>query len=171
VKFGRIDPASGKAAALACVLASIRGELLGERDLMRGGSVIAAVLGGRHEGEPTMLRSREVPSHEPVDRAASEPEEAAGSFGKQSSKILRDVHELGAIAVENVGRTMGQLKAKGRGVVRKSCDRATRVQDGFARYVASNPTKSLLIALGVGALLGVILRRRASSSAPVQDVG
>jgi len=116
-----------------------------------------------------MLRSHEKLANEPVDRAEAPPDHAERSLGEQSKKILRDVRDLGAIAVENVGRGVNRLKDEGRGVVKKGRERATRVKDNFSNYVAEHPTKSLLIALGIGTLLGIIVRRRAASPRPVQD--
>ncbi len=118
-----------------------------------------------------MLRSDQKLANEPVDRAEAPPDPAERNLGEQSKKVLRDVRELGAIAVENVGRTVNQLKDQGRGVLKRGRERATGVQDGFTTYVAEHPTKSLLIALGIGTLLGIIVRRRATSPRPVQDAG
>ena len=98
-------------------------------------------------------------------REANEQDRSTGtieprSLKDQSSRVLEDVRELGAIAVENVGRTVERLQAKGRGAVRKGKDRLERAEDGFHELIAAHPWKSLLVAIGVGALLGVTLRRR-----------
>ena len=116
-----------------------------------------------------MLRSHQKLANGPVDRTESALDPAERSLGEQSKKILRDVHDLGAIAVENVGRSVNRLKEQGRGVVKKGRERSTRVHDRFVDYVADHPTKSLLIALGIGTLLGIVVRRRAASPRPVQD--
>lgn len=116
-----------------------------------------------------MLRSHQKLANESVDRAEAPPDHAERSLGEQSKKILRDVRDLGAIAVENVGRTVNHLKDQGRGVVKKGRERSMRVHDRFVDYVADHPTKSLLIALGIGTLLGIIVRRRTASPRPVQD--
>jgi ElaB/YqjD/DUF883 family membrane-anchored ribosome-binding protein len=116
-----------------------------------------------------MLRSHEKSANESVDRTESALDPAERSLGEQSKKVLRDVRDLGAIAVESVGRSVNRLKDRGRGVVKNGRERATRVQDTFSNYVAEHPTRSLLIALGIGTLLGIIVRRRAASPRPVQD--
>jgi ElaB/YqjD/DUF883 family membrane-anchored ribosome-binding protein len=118
-----------------------------------------------------MLRSHPKLANESGERADDSPDPAERSLREQSKKVLRDVRDLGAIAVENVGRTVNHMKDQGRGVLKKGRERATGVHDGFTNYVAEHPTKSLLIALGIGTLLGIIVRRRAATPRPVQDAG
>jgi len=98
-------------------------------------------------------------------REANEQDHRAGtieprSLKDQSSKVLEDVRELGSIAVENVGRTVERLQAKGRGAVGKGRERLARTNDEFHELIVSHPWKSLLVAIGVGAFLGVTMRRK-----------
>ena len=106
-----------------------------------------------------------------TDRVATPPDaapvnEAGGrSLGRQSRKVIADVKELGAIALENVGASVNRLKDQGRGTVAKGRQKVKAAQRSFESLVADHPVKSLLVAVGVGALLGLAMRRR---KAPVE---
>jgi ElaB/YqjD/DUF883 family membrane-anchored ribosome-binding protein len=106
-----------------------------------------------------------------TDRGASPsaavPVNDAGgrSLGSQSRKVIADVKELGAIALENVGASVNRLKDQGRSTVAKGRQKVKATQMGFEALVADHPVKSLLVAVGVGALLGLAMRRR---KAPVE---
>lgn len=78
----------------------------------------------------------------------------------QSRRILRDVKDLGSIAVEDVGDGAERIKASGRAFLASGRASLTRYENKAKRYVAENPLKSLLVAVGVGALIGLALRRR-----------
>lgn len=114
-----------------------------------------------------MLRNH--PDQVDADAAAATPPELheAGerTLGRQSRKVIADVKELGAIALENVGDSVNRLKEQGRGSVAKGRQKVKAAQMSFESLVADHPVKSLLIAVGVGALLGLVMRRR---KAPVE---
>ncbi len=79
---------------------------------------------------------------------------------EQTEKVKEDVRELGRLGRE-VSRekfdecceTTGNYMEKGR-------ERAKRVQDKVSTFVREKPVRSLAIAVGTGALLGFLLRRR-----------
>jgi len=84
----------------------------------------------------------------------------ANTMKEQSRRILRDVKGLGAIAVDNVGEAADRIKARGRNAVAERKRTVERAQERLVDAVAEHPVRSLLIAIGVGALLGFTLRRR-----------
>ena len=108
-----------------------------------------------------------------TDRSAAPPDAAAAhtaggrTLRRQSRKVIADVKELGAIALENVGDTVTRLKDQGRGTVAKGRQKVKAARAGIESLVADHPVRSLLIAVGVGALLGIAMRRR---KAPVETV-
>jgi ElaB/YqjD/DUF883 family membrane-anchored ribosome-binding protein len=110
-----------------------------------------------------------------TDRVASPPaapptQEASGrSLGRQSRKVIADVKELGAIALENVGDSVNRLKDQGRGTVAKGRQKVKASRLSFESLVADHPVKSLLIAVGVGALLGIAMRRRKTTVETVRE--
>jgi ElaB/YqjD/DUF883 family membrane-anchored ribosome-binding protein len=94
-----------------------------------------------------------------VQSNASTGTSAKSSFGEQSSKVLHDVQELGSIAAENVGHAATRLKEQGRDTLEAGRERAHELKGSLEKYVADHPMKALLIALGVGAVVGLSLRR------------
>jgi ElaB/YqjD/DUF883 family membrane-anchored ribosome-binding protein len=99
--------------------------------------------------------------------------ERTTSFGEQTRKVADDVRELGSMAVTGAGEALQSLKERGSEAVEGARERAhdtleqgkqqlVKARDGFEGYVTENPFKSILIAAGVGALLGYTLRSRNS---------
>ncbi len=84
----------------------------------------------------------------------------ANHMTEQSRRILRDVRGLGEIAVENLGDAAGRLKSKGRMAVAEGRKTLDRYHEKFVDVVAEHPLKSLLVAVGIGALFGLTMRRR-----------
>jgi ElaB/YqjD/DUF883 family membrane-anchored ribosome-binding protein len=95
------------------------------------------------------------------------------SFSEQSRKVADDVRELGSIAVAGAGEALQSLKERGADAVegvrehaQKSLEQGKKqigkARDGFEDYVAENPFKSIMIAVGIGTLLGYSLRSRNS---------
>ena len=81
------------------------------------------------------------------------------TLGVQASKVMRDVQDLGSIAADTVGQTTGRLKAQGREYIEAGRERACKLKGDVAEYVGSNPIKSILLAIGIGALIGISVRR------------
>jgi ElaB/YqjD/DUF883 family membrane-anchored ribosome-binding protein len=84
----------------------------------------------------------------------------ARSLGEQTSKVAEDVRELGHIALTSAGEAIQSVKDKGSAALETGREKATEAREGFEGYVADNPFKSVLIAAGVGALLGYALRSK-----------
>lgn len=95
----------------------------------------------------------------------------ATTLGEQTHKIAEDVRELGSMAVTSAGDALKNVKERGNEVIEKARERgsealemgrerATQAREGFEGYVAENPFKSVLIAAGIGALIGYSLRSR-----------
>jgi ElaB/YqjD/DUF883 family membrane-anchored ribosome-binding protein len=95
----------------------------------------------------------------------------ATTFGEQTSKVAEDVRELGNIALSGAGDAIQSVKERGNEVIENARERgqqllekgktkAVNARDGFEGYVAENPFKAVLIAAGIGALIGFSLRSR-----------
>ncbi len=78
----------------------------------------------------------------------------------QSRRVLQDVKGLGSIAVDNVSDGTDRLKERGKELLASGRESIERYQGQVKSYIAVNPFKSLLMAVGVGTLLGLALRRR-----------
>jgi len=82
------------------------------------------------------------------------------SFGEQSSRVAEEVQELGRVALSNAGEAATNLKEKGQAAFEAGRDKAKTAKSKFEDVVTENPMKSVLIAVGVGVVLGYALRRR-----------
>lgn len=99
------------------------------------------------------------------------PAHRSTTFGEQTSKVAEDVRELGNIALSGAGEALQSVKERGSEVLENARDRGQQLlqkgkakaedaKEGFEGYVAENPFKSVLIAAGIGALIGYTLRSR-----------
>lgn len=98
-----------------------------------------------------------------TDQSKSQAPKSSGSgrsFSEQSAKTMEDVHELGRIAVDKAGDAATSLREKGSDALEAGKEKAKSLKSGFDNVVAEHPMKSVLIALGVGAVIGYSLRRR-----------
>jgi ElaB/YqjD/DUF883 family membrane-anchored ribosome-binding protein len=93
------------------------------------------------------------------------------TLGEQTRKVAEDVRELGSLAMAGAGEALQSVKDRAsetaesvRERARESLDqgkqRLVQARDGFEDYVSTNPFKSMLIAAGIGALIGYSLRSR-----------
>jgi ElaB/YqjD/DUF883 family membrane-anchored ribosome-binding protein len=74
----------------------------------------------------------------------------------QGTRVAGEVQELGRVAVTKAGKAVASIGEKGRRAVKYAKKAKGQIRD----YVSTNPVKSVWIALGVGAVVGFILRRR-----------
>ena len=86
------------------------------------------------------------------------------SLSEQTSKVAEDVRELGHIALTGAGDALHSVKEsvkeRGSELLEKGKHKAEVAREGFEGYVAENPFKSMLIAAGIGALIGYSLRSK-----------
>jgi ElaB/YqjD/DUF883 family membrane-anchored ribosome-binding protein len=86
------------------------------------------------------------------------------TLSEQTSKVAEDVRELGHIALSGAGDALHSVKERGTEMLEKGLEKgkakAEDARASFEGYVAENPFKSVLIAAGIGALIGYSLRRR-----------
>src|SRR5688572_10653699 len=74
----------------------------------------------------------------------------------RSARIVSNVQDIGRSAVDGAGRAIETVKIQGK----KALKAANRAQIQVRDYINGNPGKSVLIALGTGALLGFLFRGR-----------
>ena len=93
------------------------------------------------------------------------------SLAEHTSKVVEDVRELGSAALTSASDALGAAKQKGSEAVdharetghklmEKGREGVERTREQMMDCVAENPFKSMLIAAGVGALLGYVIRGR-----------
>jgi len=98
--------------------------------------------------------------HEQERNSGSSRTGSTRRLSAQSGKVIDDVRELGRVAVAEAAHAASHLREKGRRALGTGVKKARRAKLRFDELIAENPVKSLLIALGFGALLGFALRRR-----------
>jgi ElaB/YqjD/DUF883 family membrane-anchored ribosome-binding protein len=78
------------------------------------------------------------------------------ALSDQSSRLAENVQSIGKLAARRAGRTLVRLGEGKRYVVRY----VNRKSDQVREYIHDYPVRSTAIALGIGAVLGFLLRRR-----------
>jgi len=86
--------------------------------------------------------------------------DAMRRLSAQTGKVADDVRELGRVAVAEAAHAAAHLRERGKKAFGTGVKRARKAKVRFDELIAENPVKSLLIALGAGALLGFVLRRK-----------
>ena len=98
------------------------------------------------------------------------PEEAAKSGQKHLESATGDLKGAASTKIENIRQAAGQKADELRGVAQgKAEELRGAVEDAKSQakswqaegevYVRENPTRAVLVALGVGVLLGLFLRK------------
>ena len=74
----------------------------------------------------------------------------------QGRRIVNGVQELGRVAADGAKGVVDNLGETGRQVLKAASKASKRARS----YLSANPAKSILIAVGLGAVAGFFLRRR-----------
>lgn len=78
------------------------------------------------------------------------------TLSARGGKIASEIQDFGKLAVNGAGRAVANLGETGKRVMKA----ANRGKSKVKVYISRNPMRAALIALGVGAVVGFILRRR-----------
>ncbi len=84
----------------------------------------------------------------------------ARTLRDQSHRVLHDVKGLGAIAADDLRAGRDRLAERGQALIADGREAVARYQGAAKKYIGEHPWKSLLMAVGVGTLVGLALRRR-----------
>jgi len=80
---------------------------------------------------------------------------------RQRARAVRDdVRELAGAAKGAAEETYEDVKRQAGEYVERKKQRVTEFEDQIVEYVREKPLQSVLIAVGVGAVIGLLLRRR-----------
>lgn len=86
------------------------------------------------------------------------------ALADQSNKVAEDVRELGHMALHSAGETMQSVKEtvkeRGSETLEHGRERLSKAREGLEGYMFDHPVKSVLIAAGIGAVIGIGLRSR-----------
>lgn len=86
---------------------------------------------------------------------------ATRTLAEQSGRVADEVKQLGRVALDSAHDAATHLREGGGELLERGRERAVKAKNDFGHLVAAHPMKSVLIALGVGAAIGMALRRRA----------
>ena len=81
-------------------------------------------------------------------------------LGAQAKEVSNDIKEMGHILKDAAQQTIGQVRENATAFYEQRRDRVQSIGSKFTQYVRDRPVKSLLIAAGVGLLLGRFATRR-----------
>ena len=81
-------------------------------------------------------------------------------FKQKASDLGQDVQELGRISKNIANETMGSLKENAGEYYEQGVAKAKSLEEDLETRIKTHPIQSLLIALGLGFLVGLLLRRR-----------
>ena len=101
----------------------------------------------------------------------SKVEARSQDIREQAAKVSHDVRELGSTArtgaesaihsAKHAGeKALENVRERGEDLLEKGRDRVTSMSDGLRQYVSENPLQSLVIAAGIGGLIGCLAARR-----------
>ncbi len=85
---------------------------------------------------------------------------ANGRLGGKARTVTQDIEELGGMARKTAQEKVEQLRASASEYCEEGRDKVQQVEHSFAQYVREQPLKSVLIAAGVGLVLGRLWMRR-----------
>lgn len=94
--------------------------------------------------------------------AKSEPKlkEHSAQFREKANHLGQNVQELGRITREIAQDTMGVLKENAGDYYHQGMEKAKTVEKNLEGKIRENPLQALLIAVGLGFLVGMLFRRR-----------
>ena len=81
-------------------------------------------------------------------------------LAEQSGRVAEEVQELGRVAVATAGQAAAKIRGKSKHAVDSAVSAVKKAPGQLDELVGANPWKSVLIALGVGAVIGFALRPR-----------
>lgn len=85
---------------------------------------------------------------------------AARTLTEQSGRVADEVKQLGRTALDSAHDAATHLREGGGEMLAHGRERAMKAKSELDKFIGANPMKSVLIALGVGAAIGMALRRR-----------
>ncbi len=85
---------------------------------------------------------------------------AAEQLRSQAGTVAEDLGQLGRLAKDATKEKLGEAREIAAGYYEKGRIKAGEMESQLTDYVRAKPLKSVLIAAGIGALLGILVSRR-----------
>ena len=86
-------------------------------------------------------------------------EGASGQMRETAQQVQENLRNLGSQVRDQATQQYGQLRDQATEYYEQGRQRATEMEQSLEQYVHEKPIQSLLIAAGVGMLLGVLWKR------------
>ena len=92
--------------------------------------------------------------------ATSKPRSASARLRKQANVVTEDIRGMGTIARDAAHETIEQMQDNASELYDQGKDKARRAARSLEQFIAEQPLTSILIAGGVGLLLGRFWKHR-----------
>jgi ElaB/YqjD/DUF883 family membrane-anchored ribosome-binding protein len=89
---------------------------------------------------------------------------AGNGSGTDTDKLTDQMDEAASLARDAANESINTIRKRASELYRAGADKAVALKDCTADFVRENPVKTVLLAAGVGALVGFLLTRSASTS-------
>jgi len=94
-----------------------------------------------------------------MDKPSGGEGSSAAQLRDKASEVGQNLRDMGAQAREVASEQVNQLRDTASQYYQQGRERAMEFEQNFEDYVRQQPVKSVLIAAGVGVLLGILWRR------------
>jgi ElaB/YqjD/DUF883 family membrane-anchored ribosome-binding protein len=85
---------------------------------------------------------------------------ATDRMRSQAQKVTSDIHEMGSIVGDVVQENLGQIRDTASAYFEQERDEVHRVERTLESYIKDRPIQSIMIAAGVGLVVGRFWPRR-----------
>src|SRR5690349_11771063 len=82
-----------------------------------------------------------------------------GSIGQAAAQVGQNIRDMGTQARDMASERYNQLRDQAQNYYEQGRQRATEWEQGLESYVQEKPIQAVLIAAGVGVLLGLLWKR------------
>jgi ElaB/YqjD/DUF883 family membrane-anchored ribosome-binding protein len=104
--------------------------------------------------EPGPMKRNGKAARPPLERHGN------GRFGRKARTVTQDIHELGGMAQEMAHEKVEQLRENVSDYYEEGRNQVRQVERSFEQFIRQQPLKSILIAAGVGLVIGRFWMRR-----------
>src|SRR3954452_21033906 len=90
---------------------------------------------------------------------AGQGEQQQGGMGQTAQQVGQNIRDMGGQVRDMASERYNQLRDQAQNYYQQGRDRATEWEQGLESYVQEKPIQAVLIAAGVGVLLGLLWKR------------
>jgi len=94
------------------------------------------------------------------DQAADLGHNVAGKVREKAAEVSQNLRDIGSQVRDTAEQKYGEVKNRAADYYNRSKETAQELEQSLESYVQEKPLQAVLIAAGVGLILGLIWRRR-----------